>query len=782
MAQSYRSIDIEGNDGGSSEIANQEEKSSNGWGRAFRALGSIIILCALILIISNHENETTKFENLAETPSQTASKFLITQHPMPPDADLWGSVQAPYPTGAWWLNLALPGDSPQPAVAYPYAVKAHDDSIAVSYSATRRIIRQKLYADIFAPDLTIGALSTVVSHGIQEYDHFSVTEKYVTEDGGSIVLYLVKGSPYVTFEFVNCAATISPLALFMSINGKVPVNWAEGRATGTEFKLVLSSGQTWMLYSSEEITFGYVSNNMAMEEPFTGILRAAMLTSDQDEGTLRRYSHVYPIGGELAYATEGDTMEMTYNWKVGGGGDVSKLLMLALPHHADIMDSDEYETVELTAPFKCIKGEMIPVIGGTWTLKDTLPTTGWNSPLDVSDLDPAWVEEILASAQVDVDTSPPVSPDPYNFGKALARLARVGLIAQSLGDEETFEKASRQIGPYLAPWLDGENPDTLLYDTVWGGIVSGKGLEDWMEDFGNGWYNDHHFHYGYLIYGAAVAIKYDPTFYTVYKEELDMLVADIANADPSSTLFPMARHKDFYDWHSWASGLFPQGNGKSQESISEAINAYYAVYLFGEATNNTDLRDWGRMLTQMELRAGRKYWQMPLSSTIYEGDGAFESNKMAGVVGALDVSCNTWFGDNFEYVHLINMMPFTPISEELLEPAFIAEEYPVLSSVLKRGVAKEWLGLIYLDEAVLEPEKAWDDVKTLKIFDSGNSMTNSLYWIATRPKNEFSIAEAPKARDDVGEQCSDHPKCAAINLVGECCPTTQGIYLGCCTK
>jgi endo-1,3(4)-beta-glucanase len=33
--------------------------------------------------------------------------------------------------------------------------------------------------------------------------------------------------------------------------------------------------------------------------------------------------------------------------------------------------------------------------------------------------------------------------------------------------------------------------------------------------------------------------------------------------------------QDFFDGHSWASGLFVQNNGKSQESSSEAINAYY---------------------------------------------------------------------------------------------------------------------------------------------------------------------------------------------------------------
>ena len=41
-----------------------------------------------------------------------------------------------------------------------------------------------------------------------------------------------------------------------------------------------------------------------------------------------------------------------------------------------------------------------------------------------------------------------------------------------------------------------------------------------------------------------------------------------------SARFPVARHKDFFDGHSWASGLFARADGASQESVSEAAHAY----------------------------------------------------------------------------------------------------------------------------------------------------------------------------------------------------------------
>ncbi len=50
------------------------------------------------------------------------------------------------------------------------------------------------------------------------------------------------------------------------------------------------------------------------------------------------------------------------------------------------------------------------------------------------------------------------------------------------------------------------------YDKTWGGICSSEGLANPFADFGNGKYNDHHFHYGDLIYAAACLAKEDPAW------------------------------------------------------------------------------------------------------------------------------------------------------------------------------------------------------------------------------------------------------------------------------
>ena len=65
---------------------------------------------------------------------------------------------------------------------------------------------------------------------------------------------------------------------------------------------------------------------------------------------------------------------------------------------------------------------------------------------------------------------------------------------------------------------DLEDYIELLYEDVWGGVVSTCGLHDEQCDFGNGMYNDHHFHYGYHIYTAAVLARADPSWGQQWEE------------------------------------------------------------------------------------------------------------------------------------------------------------------------------------------------------------------------------------------------------------------------
>ena len=123
-----------------------------------------------------------------------------------------------------------------------------------------------------------------------------------------------------------------------------------------------------------------------------------------------------------------------------------------------------------------------------------------------------------------------------------------------------------------------------MYDPTWGGVVSQGGLANHDADYGNGWYNDHHFHYGYFIYAAAAVGVGNQSFVKAWDAAVRHMVRDIANPTDLDTLYPRSRYKDWYDGHGWANGLFPSPASRNQESISEAVNAWYGISLYGLAT------------------------------------------------------------------------------------------------------------------------------------------------------------------------------------------------------
>jgi endo-1,3(4)-beta-glucanase len=397
--------------------------------------------------------------------------------------------------------------------------------------------------------------------------------------------------------------------------------------------------------------------------------------------------------------------------------------MMALPHHVDTL------MAPATADFslRTMKGDMVGVTGDAWTMTEPLSPIAWSAPSGIA---ADKVADVKAALAVDASLLP-VAQDPYFYGKQIAKLGRLALIADDTKDDAIAKSIRDHMVTSLEPWLTGKNQDALKYDRTWGGICSTDGLADAQKDFGQGYYNDHHFHYGYFLYAAAALAKADKAWFDGHKDAIVALARDIANPSTTDPSFTRFRNKDWFTGHSWASGLFEGPDSRNQESTSEAVNAWYGLTLLGEAAGDENLTNVGRVLLATEIRSTQKYWHIRAGSPIYEDP--FAGNKVVGVLWSNKADYSTFFCPNVECIHGIQMLPFTPITEALLEPAWVTEEYPVLSAALTPATTEAWRGFSYLDHAVIDPATAWTEVKTLNSFDDGNSLTNALYWVATRP-------------------------------------------------
>lgn len=572
------------------------------------------------------------------------------------------------------------------------------------------------------------------SRVIEYYDQLSVTVKwkvtqsnqkdYSLNPSNSLTAYLVYGSPYITVKYNSLVPVIGTAHRITSVNGDTN----EGSFFENKYKISLTNGQTYLIYSlNNPLPIVWSNNKLICTTPLNGVIRIAILPTPEHEVVLNKQFSTYPIAANIKYSIFSNTADIEFNF-ITEGGDQNNLLMLAFPHHIDSLVNFK----SLNYPYRVLKGFMIPIIGHKWVMREKLTTIEWNSP---GKIDPSKLDVIKQSLLNDLKEYPQIPSDTYSFGKVVARYARLALIADEVGNDSACFEFIQRMKDMLNPWLTMTHPiNNLYYDSTWGGLVSQNGINDKNAEYGHGYYNDHHYHWGYFVYAAAVIAKFDKIWMKNHERAIHDIIRDYGNTSSQDKYFPIARHKDFFSGHSWASGLFEFADAKNQESSSEAVNGYYAIYLWGLATNDDNIKDWGRILLATEIRTAKKYWHMdPNDISIYEEP--FNKQLCVGIMWGTKVDYATWFGLNVEYIHGIQFLPFTPITEELLSREWIKKEYEILESSLKRKeppIQEEWKGFVYLAKAIIDKEKSWNLILNLKSFDNGNSKTNSLYFVATR--------------------------------------------------
>jgi endo-1,3(4)-beta-glucanase len=650
-------------------------------------------------------------------PLSTATPpFMATKHPLTPTL-LWGTEKAPRPTNAEWMNLVL-GEGKSPINLLPYVVHATDSGFEVS--VPKLSVSVKSVTSAAEHDLSFRSTAAIGSRALTGYDLLSVTMQWSESAGGTLTAPLVRGMPYATALYSKLTPFIGTSHAILKVNGdtKSPV-------TADRFIVELNNAQTWALYTSTKVTFQWNATGLTASAPLDGFLRAAVLGPASDAlEVLDAHRGAYPSGGEVTAKVTGDEATIGFQWKKQGGGP---LLMMALPHHLAALD---LKTTDVT--LSTIKGDMTAIAADAWSLRQKLGAIGWSAPAGIaSDRAP----DIKAALDEDSKVVPDAM-DPYVFGKQVARLGRLALIADELQETKIAAAIRAQIKASLDPWLLGTNPDALRYESIWGGICTTQGLASATADLGQGYYNDHHFQYGYLLYAAAVVAKADKSWLAARKESIYALARDIGNPSKGDNAFARFRHMDWFTGHSWAAGLFESGDSRNQESSSEAVNAWYGMYLLGLAAEDLNLTNVGRVLLATEIRGAQTYWHIRKGSSIYKAPFAFDGsqgNTVVGVLWSTKVDYATFFCAADACVHGIQMLPFTPISEQLLEKAWVNDEYPNVASKLTDKSDEGWKGFIYMDHAILDAKAAWSEVSGLKSFDNGNSRTNALYWVATRP-------------------------------------------------
>jgi len=651
--------------------------------------------------------------------------------------------------------------------------------------------------------------------------------------------------------------------------------------SGSTWMVLAPENSTWVCYNqpfslvavtpvNSAVRVALISRSGADKHPFAGIGTDANGPETSAYAKLLvQHAGSYPASSRVNFDIHGDVGTVIWEWEVRklSGWPSAELFQLAWPVHVPLFAPDVRAAVEAQpgTPFQDLRGPAKAVVGDHWNLHyDLFPDVGLFAPRTIA---PQYRQDLLNALKGDTGSlwsgKLPDSEfdlplqyqvgigDTYFSGKMLARLARTIVIAAELGESHTgyFDKMVSRLTQRLEVWLRDDTPAPLIYDRTWGGLIhcgcvyedcQGRctprcrngivltecpALLDVNMNFGNAVYNDHHFHYGYFVYAAAVLAKFNPSWERRWRSKLLVIVRDYGNPSAADSSFPVARHKDWFLGFSWAGGIqAATPNGRNQESTSEAINSYYALYAYGsvvDAPFGNQLKDVGRLWMAMESHGADTYWHIRSNSDIYGSDFP---HKVVGILWEHAAQYRTWFGSKSYSVDGIQLLPFTPVTERYLKMDWTAEHFATFKNECDQDPncgSDGWSWTLCLEQAVLQPQEAKRCLDRLpknafSVDNSaacGNSLTNSLHWIATRPEVvlhdipepvqvvAFTAANpevAPKFEikpegiyaDEAIERCSVGELVPCPNSTFQCsgsqccedgttCPSAPADYLGC---
>lgn len=222
------------------------------------------------------------------------------------------------------------------------------------------------------------------------------------------------------------------------------------------------------------------------------------------------------------------------------------------------------------------------------------------------------------------------------------------------------------------------------------------------KDFGNTYYNDHHFHFGYFVYAAAVIGYLDPTWVDGHKDYVNTLVRDYANPSSADPYFPVYRNFDWFHGHSWAHGLYESWDGRDQESSSEDTMSAYALKMWGRTVGDANLEARGNLQLAVSARSLQHYYLY--ASNNVDQPSNFIGNKVAGILFENKVDHTTYFGTNIEYIQGIHMIPLLPMSALARTKQFVQEEWDTyFNNGRVDNISGGWRGILYSNLAIIDP-------------------------------------------------------------------------------
>jgi hypothetical protein len=623
------------------------------------------------------------------------------------------------PTNRWYSSLAF-GDELLPVFASPLSFRLTEGGF--SFGLPRVEATENTIFGAARDDVTVSLDTAPARPLVSAADPVAVTLEYASGNDVLGHINLAEGWPVVAFSATQ-ATTATLSVSFAAGTGGASGDVITATVDGTEYAVRVDggtvSGTTLSLDAGGTAQFFAVPTGgdatvfaAALGEPVSSVFDTYSTPSDASAPDAQ-------VSTTLSYLSGEDDASQSSE---------SGPTVIAAP--LDRVASADcalgtYDTIHGMLSV-CAQSTL------TWSYPAIAPTMS----LDLEGITDQQRSEITDAVHSAATNPVDLPADTYFGSKGLYRLANLMLVAQSVDADDEAEVFRTQLTNALKTWTEPAGCEAradrcYLYDPQWRGVV---GL---TTAFGSEEFNDHHFHYGYLLYAAAVAGADDPDLVEQLAPVLDAVAADIG-AFPGSEALPERRAFDPYVGHSWASGTSPFGDGNNQESSSEAVTAYMGLAAWATVRGDAALEASAQWMTASEADASTRLWLRPDLTEFTGFDHSIVSLEWGG---KRDYA--TWFSAEPGAMLGIQLIPAPPASAQYLAPAdedqaqairdAVAEGTPAGYDTQFGDFMLMYLALAGADDA----GTAWDEAVALEPtwIDDGNSRAYMLAWIAAVGKS-----------------------------------------------
>ncbi|XBW35319.1 hypothetical protein QEN19_000885 [Hanseniaspora menglaensis] len=671
-------------------------------------------------------------------------------------------------TNKFYINLLL-SDAVYPAFVYPYLVWQSTSTLfgfAVQHTTSSQYIFDQ-YMDNGSPRIFTNPLNqydiVFSSESFNSVSDFSmsvsnlesasvlVTLSDSTDSSSYVEIPVVEGMGFVSAVYYgSLIPRIDSGMNIQSLAVEVSSNLAEGVS---KYRIYIND-VAWLIYVTnpnnddsfvlsavEGTETGYsLTGNVAVDGL---IIQATVAPSDSDDEVyFDKAAGMYVTGMTVSGSSDGLSSTYTFDYSTEGSSASGSPLVYVLPHQLSVVSSTSSGSNTGVTLAAVTRGAATAFLTSTIEFVETLNTEiswlPWSAQLGSTSLKYSsdLIQQLAtaATSELSVDIWGSIENlNSYYLGKVIDKYAYITLVCSDIiQDDDLTSTALTNLKNAFNNLIDDSG--YFNYDKIFGGIITNNdwdSITDTSDDYGNSHYNDHHFHYGYIVHAAAVLGHVDAlnggTWASDNKDWVNALIRDVANPSSDDSFFPVSRYFDWFTGHSWASGLDYNINGLNEESTSEDYNFAYGMKMWGSVIGDKSMQYRADTMIQILSRAMSSYFLLEDSNTIMPSE--IISNKVAGISFQNYLDYTTYFGNDISYIHGIQMIPLTPVSGKMRSVDFVTEEWDQLLESYMPDTAGGWRGLLRLNQALIDPATSYNffsESDASDYLDDGMSLTWSL--------------------------------------------------------